>query len=190
MTEKTLEQRVDRIESQLAIGQLPPRYALAVDSRDLDSLVNLFVPDVRCGRRGNGRAALKDFYDTVLRDFYRSHHQVCGHVINFDAEDLNVATGTTYCRAEHEDGDQWVVMAICYFDRYRRVDNEWFFESRDERHWYASDELKRPGEPQFQNWNKFTADRFQPRLPNTFDTWADFWSRSSDEAVAELTRHR
>jgi hypothetical protein len=42
----TLEERLERIESTLAIQQLPARYALAVDSRNLDDLVALFAVDV------------------------------------------------------------------------------------------------------------------------------------------------
>lgn len=181
--------RLDRVESQLAIQQLPARYALAVDSRDLDALVNLFAPDVDCGRWGKGREALKAFYDPTLRAFYRCHHQIVGHVINLDPSDPDKATGTTYCRAEHEDGDKWIVMAICYFDTYQRYDGQWCFNTRDERHWYSSDALDRPGQPQLQNWDKYTKPKYQPRLPNTFPHWKEYWSRSSAEDVAALTRH-
>ena len=44
--------RLDRIESSLAIGQLPSRYAMALDARDLDALVALFVDDVDAGAAG------------------------------------------------------------------------------------------------------------------------------------------
>ena len=44
------EERLDRVESQLAIGQLPIRYAMAVDGRDVDTWLGLFVPDVQVGR--------------------------------------------------------------------------------------------------------------------------------------------
>jgi hypothetical protein len=118
MSDVTLLERIDRIESHLAIQQLPPRYALAVDARDLDAWVNLFIEDVDCGRHGKGRDALKRWIDPQLRGFYRSHHQICGHIIDFiDAEH---ATGKVYCRAEHEDRGKWIVMLICYFDTYER----------------------------------------------------------------------
>ena len=42
--------RLDRLESLAEIRQLPVRYALALDSRDMDMLVSLFTPDVRVGR--------------------------------------------------------------------------------------------------------------------------------------------
>ncbi len=187
MTDATLLARINRIESQLAIQQLPPRYALAVDSRDLDALVGLFVADVDCGRWGKGRQALKDFYDPTLRQFYRSQHQIVGHVVDLDPADPDRATGMTYCRAEHEDKDQWIVMAICYVDVYERQGGQWCFKSRDERHWYSSEILDRPGQPMLQNWDRFATKRYQPRLPDTFPHWKDYWSRSTPEEIAALT---
>lgn len=188
MSEPSLLARIERIESQLAIQQLPPRYALAVDSRDLDGLVNLFAPDVDCGRWGKGREALKAFYDPTLRQFYRCHHQIVGHVIDLDPEFQDRATGKVYCRAEHEDGDKWVVMAICYFDDYVRYDGQWCFHSRTERHWYSSDILERPGEPQLQNWDRFNKPRNQPSLPDSFAHWQAYWARSSADEINALTR--
>jgi 3-phenylpropionate/cinnamic acid dioxygenase small subunit len=56
----TLEDRIDRIESHQAIQQLPIRYAMAVDGRDVDAWVNLFTPDVQVGRDSFGRDALRE----------------------------------------------------------------------------------------------------------------------------------
>src|SRR5689334_22508970 len=103
-----LAARLDRVESMQAIGQLPIRYALAVDSRDLDTWVGLFVEDVDCGRRGRGREALRSYIAPAISQFYRSIHQLCGHRIVLD--DVDHAHGVVYCRAEHEVGGQWVVM--------------------------------------------------------------------------------
>jgi SnoaL-like domain len=166
-----LARRLDSIESRLAIGQLPIRYAMAVDGRDLDAWVGLFVPDVRVGRDSSGRDALRAQIDPVLRTFRRSMHQIVGHRVDLDPDDPHRASGATYCRAEHEVDDRWIVMAICYFDQYRRVDGQWFFERRKERHWYAVDHLERPQSVDFGSWPGVP----QPALPDAFATWSSFW---------------
>ncbi len=168
-------ERLDRIESRLAIGQLPIRYALAVDGRDLDAWVALFVPDVQVGREERGRAALRRQIEPLLRSFGRSVHQICGHRVDLDAADPDRATGTTYCRAEHEVGDRWIVMAIAYADGYRRVDGEWYFERRRERHWYAADVDAHPQRVGFDHWHGTV-----PQLPAAFETWDRFWSTSTE----------
>ena len=50
---------LDRLIARDEIRQLAYRYALAVDSRDIDTLVDLFVPDVQVGRDASGREALR-----------------------------------------------------------------------------------------------------------------------------------
>lgn len=166
------EERLDRIESQLEIGQLPIRYATAVDERDMDAWVGLFVPDVRAGRFGTGRKALKEFITPQVKQFYRSIHFIMGHRLVLD--DRDTAHGHVYCRAEHEVGDRWVVMGIRYDDRYRRVDGEWLFSSRRERHWYAVDVNDPPQAVDFDSWN--TAPH-PPTVPRTDpSTWTGFWS--------------
>ena len=54
---------VERLLAHEEIRQLAARYALAIDSRDLDSLVGLFVDDVRVGRDERGREALRASFD-------------------------------------------------------------------------------------------------------------------------------
>jgi hypothetical protein len=169
------ERRLDRIESRLAIAQLPIRYAIAVDSRDIDAWVNLFVPEVRVGRDASGREALRDYITPLLRSFRRSIHSICGHQIDLDSSNLDSATGLVYCRAEHEVEDRWIVMAICYFDEYRRVDDDWLFARRRERHWYAVDVNERPQAVGFDSWHNGAA----PGLPDAFPTWSSFWGDDS-----------
>ena len=182
----TIEERLDRIESTLAIQQLPVRYGLAMDSRDIDAWVGLFIEDVNCGRRGTGREALKAYVEPILSGFYRCQHFICGHKIDFD--DADHASGSVYCRAEHEDGDQWIVMAICYFDTYERRNGEWFFVRRNEKHWYARDELARPAGPNFSAWPAQPAVE-EPRLPAEFPQWRKFWDRMGPEVEAKRTRY-
>jgi hypothetical protein len=171
-----LADRIDRIESRQAIGQLPIRYALAVDSRDLDAWVGCFRPDVDMGRHGSGREALRRYIEPQLRGFHRSVHQICGHRV--ELVDADRATGSVYCRAEHEVGDRWVVMAICYRDDYVRLDGEWYFSRRRERHWYAADVTERPQAVGFRGWEGSGT----PSLPDAFPTWAPFWAGTDADA--------
>jgi hypothetical protein len=180
---ESVEERLDRIESTLAIQQLVARYALAVDSRDVDAWIGLFVEDVDCGQYGKGREALRSFIDPGIRAFYRSVHFVGGHTIDFDGKDR--ATGTVYCRAEHEDGDRWVAMQLTYFDSYERRDGQWYFVKRSERAWYAADQLERPQDVDFHGWTKHPLPM---KLPRAFPTWEAFWRRSEPDEIAAITR--
>lgn len=170
--------RVARIEARQLIGQLPIRYAIAVDSRDLDTWCGLFVHDVDMGRRGTGRQVLHDYIDPQVRQFYRSIHLICGHRIDLgpDAADGSgpvSATGSVYCRAEHEVDDRWIVMAIRYDDVYRRDGDEWFFERRKEHHWYAADSLEHPQSVAFDSWG---TSGHAPALPGVEPSWTSFWA--------------
>jgi len=176
--------RLNRVESILQIQQLAVRYALAVDRRDIETWLQLFVEDVDCGRFGTGREALRNFIVPALLKFYRSIHFVCGHQIDFDQPDR--ARGHVYCRAEHEDGEKWVVMAICYEDRYESRNGQWYFVRRRERHWYAADILERPMASTLPVWP--LAGGVPPSLPATFDTWAPFWNALDSQTVASLTK--
>ena len=182
-SEQEHEQRVDdrsrlaRIEAHQRIGQLPIRYAIAVDSRDVDSWVSLFVEDVDMGRHGQGRETLHSYIEPQLRGFYRSIHQICGHRIDLGPDEPGgdgptTATGSVYCRAEHEVGDRWIVMAIRYDDVYRRCGDEWLFVQRREHHWYAADVNERPQAVDFDSWG--TSGR-RPALPALEPSWARFW---------------
>ena len=179
MPDLPLEERVERIEAHLAIQQLAIRYAMAVDARDMEAWVRCFRPDVDMGRHGTGRDALRRYIDPMVRRFYRSVHQICGHRIELTTKDT--ATGAVYCRAEHEAGQEWIVMAICYFDEYVRIDGEWFFSRRRERHWYAADVTGTPQSKGFAGW----AGSGSPALPAEFASWASFWD--GDARAATLT---
>lgn len=179
------DERLDRVEARLAIGQLPIRYALAVDQRDLDAWVGLFVPDVDMGRHGRGREVLRAWITPAVARFYRSVHQICGHRIDLGpvgrSGKLDTAAGQVYCRAEHEVGDRWIVMAIRYDDEYRRVDGEWLFSRRRERHWYASDLAEHPQAVDFDSWRTSSE---APSLPASAPTWGRFWR---DHPAASVT---
>lgn len=100
------------------IRQLASRYAVFMNHRDLDSLVGLFVDDVRVGRQSSGREALRADFVRQLRPLGRSILQVTNHVI--DVSDADHATGVVGTRGEIELDGQWVIQVIEYHDTYER----------------------------------------------------------------------
>ena len=181
MTE-SLEATVDRLASSEAIRQLACRYAVAVDTRQLDHLVSLFVEDVRVGRDRSGRAALRAWFDGILRNrFTQTCHFVGNHLIEF--EDPDRAHGLVHCRAEHEVGERFVVLQMQYRDRYERVGGEWYFRRRRPLYWYAVDWSDRPVGPRKIRWPD--AEAAEGELPGHWPSWEAFWSRAP-EGEAEL----
>nr|WP_314437233.1 nuclear transport factor 2 family protein [uncultured Brevundimonas sp.] len=174
-----LIERLTRLEDEAAIRQLAVRYAMAVDRRDLDDWVSLFVEDVDCGRRGRGREALRDFIGAAVSTFYRSVHMVGGHVIDRISGDE--AEGRVYCRAEHEVDDRWIVQAVCYFDQYAKRDGEWLFVSRKEAFFYSCDVIERPQDARFARWPGPPPGRPPAMLPDGFPNWRAYWSDRGTE---------
>lgn len=178
-----LSRRIARLEAIHDIQQLAVRYAMAVDARDVETWLGLFAADVDCGRRGRGREALRGFITPALKGFYRSVHAITGHVIDHLYEDH--AQGRVYCRAEHEVGDRWIVMACVYHDRYARTDEGWRFVSRDEDFFYSHDLLERPQDCDFRRWPGPAPRHEPPLMLPRFADWAAFWA---DEDLSDLTR--
>jgi len=173
------EERLDRMESLAAIRQLPYRYALGLDSRDMDALVDLFVPDVRVGKDRAGRAALRDWFVQVMRGPRSSIHFIGNHIVDFD--DADHAHGVVYCRDELErvESGEWEIGTIQYWDRYVRVDGEWCFAQRKFHRWYLVDALTRPSHGAGVNTGSDPLPAGQ--LPEALPTWEPFWSSAGAE---------
>ena len=163
---------LDELLAYEQIRRLVARYALALDARDLDALVELFVPDVRVGRE-QGRAALRDQFDASLRDVQRTFLLVGTHVI--DLLDADHATGSVYCKGEIQAGDRWIHQAILYEDTYARRDGSWLFVRRVHRLWYGAEPGVNPLTLPPANWPEHHDG--MGTVPEHWATWRDFWSR-------------
>ena len=185
----SLEARIDRLESLDAIRQLPAKYALALDMRDMDAMVSLFPADVRVGKDASGRAALRAYMDRTLRSpFTGTSHHIGGHVIEFD--DADHAHGVVYSKNEHETpveggADEWVIMQMMYVDDYVRRDGRWRFARRLPLYWYATDLNKPPVGPNKMRWPG--TDWVEGNFHKLFPSYAEYWSREGDHGgpVAE-----
>ncbi len=181
--ELTLEQRVARLEALDAIRQLPAKYALALDMRDMDAMVSLFPADVRVGRDASGREALRSYMDRTLRSpFTGTSHHIGGHIIEFD--DADHAHGVVYSKNEHETPvpggrDEWVIMQMMYIDDYVRENgpdgSRWYFARRLPLYWYATDLNAPPVGPAKMRWPGTEAA--EGNFHKLFPSYAEFWAR-------------
>ncbi|MCB2080620.1 MAG: nuclear transport factor 2 family protein, partial [Novosphingobium sp.] len=173
---------IDRLESLDQIRQLPAKYALCLDMRDIDMMVTLFAEDVRVGGEQTGRKALRAYMDTTLRSpFTGTSHHIGGHIIDFD--DPDHARGIVYSKNEHETPvpggeDEWVIMQMMYADDYVRQDGRWYFARRLPLYWYATDLNKPPVGENKMRWpgSEWTEGSFHKLFPS----FEEYWARGGD----------
>ena len=167
---------LSRLVAHEDIRQLVARYALALDRRDLDALVALFVDDVRVGRDNVGREALRSSFDMSLRAIGVSILNVGTHVI--DLVDADNATGQVYCKAEIQNDERWIHQAIVYSDTYQRRHGRWYFVRRVHELFYGAEVGANPLSLAPANWPEHHAGR--GTLPERWDTWRRFWEAGAD----------
>ena len=180
-TDPALLARIERLESLDQIRQLPAKYALALDMRDMDAMASLFPEDVRVGREETGRKAFRAWMDRTLRSpFTGTSHHIGGHIIEFD--DADHAQGVVYSKNEHETGDEWVIMQMMYVDNYVRIQEpdgpRWYFARRLPLYWYATDLNQPPVGDNKMRWpgTEWTEGNFHKLFPS----YAEFWAREGD----------
>lgn len=185
----SIEMRLDRLESLDEIRQLPAKYALCLDMRDMDAMVTLFEPNVRVGKDASGRLALRAYMDRTLRSpFTGTSHHIGGHIIEFD--DAEHAHGIVYSKNEHETPvpggqDEWVIMQMMYADDYVRQEGRWYFARRLPLYWYATDLNKPPVGDRKMRWPG--TEPVEGNFHKLFPSFAEYWAREGDHGgpVAE-----
>ena len=172
---------LQRLVAESEIRQLASRYAVAIDARDLDSLVALYVEDVRVGRDLHGHDALRADFDAQLRGIGISILLVGNHVIDFDGDDR--ATGIVYCRGEIQDGERWIQQAIRYDDTYARTARGWRFVRRRHLLFYGADLGTNPLQLEPAGWPQHHTGRGE--LPESLETWRAFWAAGPGSEESE-----
>ena len=163
---------VQRLLAYEEIRQLASRYALFVDSRDLDALVRLFVEDVQVGRERFGRDALRSDFDRQLREIGVSILFVGNHAI--DLLDDDHAKGVVYCKGEIEVGGRFIQQAIVYRDSYERRGASWYFTRRQHLLFYGAQPGDNPLELPPANWPENHTGL--GTLPYDWESWRRFWA--------------
>jgi hypothetical protein len=164
---------VQRLLAYEEIRRLASRYAVAMDARDFDTLVGLFVEDYRHWNGDIGRDVLRDEFERAFRGALGGRvgfTQVGTHAI--DLIDADHATGTVYCVAELGDQDRWIRQAIAYQDTYERRDGGWYFVNRDHQLFYGVELERSPLRQPPAEWPKSAVG--VGTLPYGWDTWRTF----------------
>jgi ketosteroid isomerase-like protein len=160
---------LDQLLAYEHIRQLASRYALAVNMRDLDALVELFVEDVKVAGGGVGRAALADMFRLHTATAEVDVLEVTTHVINL--ADADHAHGTVYSRCEMGQRERWARQSIAYEDRYERRDGTWYFVNRNHLLFYGVELPERPLDQPPANWPEHVVGRGS--LPFDWPAWQD-----------------
>jgi hypothetical protein len=188
MSDETLLQRIDRLESLDEIRQLAAKYSLSLDMRDLDAHVNLFAADIRVSREKTGRRHLKRWLDETLRQqFTGTSHHIGNHIIEFD--DSDHAHGVVYSKNEHETprqdgGVDWVIMQMLYWDNYERIEGRWYFRRRLPCYWYATDLNSPPIGDDKMRWPD--RDHYDGAYHALWPSWEAFWANPPGEDAPEV----
>lgn len=179
--------RLDRLESLDEIRQLAAKYSLSLDMRDLDAHVNLFAPDIQVTRDLQGRQHLKRWLDDTLRlQFTGTSHHIGNHIIEF--KDSENAHGVVYSKNEHEtpsdNGNQWVIMQMVYWDNYQRIDGRWLFRRRLPCYWYATDLNKPPTGEDKMRWPN--RPHYSGAYHELFPSWQEFWANPPSDNTPQV----
>jgi ketosteroid isomerase-like protein len=163
---------VEQLVAYEQIRQLAARYALAVNLRDVDALVELFVDDIRAGRDRVGRDALKESFARHMGAAV-DILEVTTHVI--DLVDRDHATGTVYSSCELGDRTHWERQAIAYEDAYERRDGLWYFARRDHLLFYGVDAGPSPLDQEPARWPRSRTGRGS--VPYDWPSWQAYCDR-------------
>ncbi|MDE1923434.1 MAG: nuclear transport factor 2 family protein [Gammaproteobacteria bacterium] len=131
----TLEERIARLEARAEIRELVAHYCFTVDGRDVDGIGRCFTRDgVMRSLDGVMNAVGRD---AVIEQFHGrfavlgpSNHFTHDHLIEFDPDDPDRATGLVNTHAEVVRNGEALIASLRYHDEYRREDGRWRFGVR------------------------------------------------------------
>ena len=131
----SLEARVARLEARHEIRELVARYCFTVDARDIEGIAACFTRDGAMRSLdgvmdARGRDAVVNQFHGRFEVLGPSNHFTHDHLIEFDADDPDRATGIVNSHAEVVRNGRALLASLRYHDEYRREDGSWRFHLR------------------------------------------------------------
>jgi hypothetical protein len=155
------------------IRQLPYRYAAAIESHDVDAMVDLFSPQARFGEHGEGPEGLRRLMMQSLDGNVFAVILVANHLIEFDDAERAHGEVWAHCFAQTR-RDGFVEQLIKYEDRYERRDGRWLFLHRKHRLWYGVGHQSSPLEQRPAEWPASQVGVGD--IPLSDRTFQDWWN--------------
>jgi ketosteroid isomerase-like protein len=187
--QRSLEERVRRVEDQLEIRQLVSRYCFVVDDRDLEGMADCFTAEGRFRSAdgvmdAQGRDAIIDQYHGRFAVLGPGIHVTHDHVVEFDDADADRATGRVSCSAELVRHGKPMLVALRYQDEYRRdVDGRWRFADRLLLFFYYLDAREYADGLASLHRNRAYAEPAPADFPERLDSWQRYYSEHPVEVA-------
>lgn len=187
----SIEARVKRLEDEAAIRQLVSRYCFVIDDRDLAGIGDCFTADGRFRSAdgvmdAQGRDAIIDQYHGRFAVLGAGVHVTHDHVVEFDEVDDDRASGLVSCSAELARQDKAMLVALRYYDEYRRdADGRWRFADRLLKFFYYLDAREYPDVLTHPLRNRAYAEPAPADFPEQLESWQRYESDHAVEVAAE-----
>lgn len=174
-----LKRSIDRLESRFAISALVTAYAVACDEHDMPRLTDLFTVDAvfdspSGAMNAHGRAAIETMYIELFKVRGPGYHWTHDHVIEFDENDADHATGLVLSHAETCPAEVVSVAAMRYNDEYRRENGRWQFSHRTINFLYYVPVTEFSTVFKSQNRLSIRGERLPADYPETLACWQAF----------------
>jgi uncharacterized protein (TIGR02246 family) len=142
MTETSLEDRIDQLESRADISALVARYCYGVDRRDTETFLSIWHEDAKYligAGRGDfyGRDDIARFMDVVAKVWRETYHWTTNHTTTFSGRDSASGLSEAFAMCGDHEGKVCFVAAR-YTDEYSRRDGVWKISSREVHRWFVS----------------------------------------------------
>ncbi len=143
MSDRSIGERLDEIESRAAIAALVAGYCEGVDHRDMDRFMGLWHDDSELsidGGRGTfqGTERLRASQDGVAKAWARTWHWTSNHTATFQDADHATGRSDVFAVCEHHDGRGTCLVGGTYVDAYERRNGEWRFATRAINRWFVT----------------------------------------------------
>lgn len=138
---RSLDDRVRRLEDKLEIQDLAHLYGFVMDERDLEGLSRLFTEDARLTSAdgvfdAQGLDVIAETYQGRYDVLGATHHFIHSALCRLDEDDPDRATGLVSGHAEVVRQGETMVVALRYHDVYRRTRHGWRIAEREMGYMY------------------------------------------------------